>query len=174
MKKIVTRIFVVLAVLGLAAGVVSCNKNNKKDTGVGFWKVESDNAEEEGYSSLYHAWYFYSEDRDAYEICFSDKDVYANRHNSNWAYVDLAEFFCGVEHSLTEDLNVEGKWNFYGGTRSLKFFNKKFSDGTIYLKVDLEKNSVVFRLNGTTEAGAKIKIDYVGSAKRMDEMVCPE
>ena len=176
MNKFFARIFAVLAVLGLALGAISCNKDNKKNTGVGFWKVESENAQEAGSSSLYHAWYYYDEDNDGFDICFSDNDVFSNRANSNWAYVDLPKSFCGQEHSLTESLNIDG-WGFYGGTRTLEFnhedADKGFTEGTIYLNVNMDNNSIVFRLSGTTKSGAKVKIDYVGSAKRMDEFVRP-
>ena len=176
MTKLITRIFVVLAVLGLAMGAVSCNKNNKKDTGVGFWKVESENAEEAGSSNLYHAWYFFHEDDDAFDVCFSDEDVFSNRENSNWAYIDLDKSFCGVEHALTESLNSDD-WGFCGGTRTLLFSQETddsgFTEGTVFLSVNMDNNSVVFRLNGTTKSGAKVKIDYVGSAKRMDDFVRP-
>lgn len=169
MKRLIT---IALAVLALAILSVSCNKDNKKNTGVGFWKVESDNAEAAGSSSLYHAWYYYNEVKDGFDICFSDEDVFSNRSNSNWAWVDLAKSLCGEEHSLTENLDTED-WSFYGGTRTVSFLGGGFSSGTVYLKVNMENNSVTFRLNGTKNNGDKIKIDYVGSAKRMDENVCP-
>ena len=169
MKRLIT---IALAVLALAILSVSCNKDNKKNTGVGFWKVESDNAEAAGSSSLYHAWYYYNEVKDGFDVCFSDEDVFSNRSNSNWAWVDLAKSLCGEEHSLTENLDTDD-WNFCGGTRTASFFSG-FSSGTVYLKVNMENNSVTFRLNGTKSNGDKIKIDYVGSAKRMDEYVTPE
>lgn len=170
MKRFIT---ITLAAIALAMLFVSCNKDNKKNTGLGFWKVESDNAELAGSSTLYHAWYFYEDIEEGFDICFSDEDVYSDRYNSNWVYVDLDKSFCGEEHSLTENLNTED-WAFYGGTKSgLDFNNEDFSEGTIFLNVNLENNSIVFRLNGTTKSGDKIKIDYAGSAKRMDEMVDP-
>ena len=176
MTKLFTRIFVVLAVLGIAMGAVSCNKNNKKDTGIGLWKVESEDAEEAGSSNLYHAWYYYDEEFEGFDVCFSDEDVFSNRENSNWAYIDLGKSFCGVEHALTESLNSD-EWGFYGGTRTLLFSQETddsgFTEGTVFLSVNMDNNSVVFRLNGTTKSGAKVKIDYVGSAKRMDDFVRP-
>ena len=170
MKKLLT---FMMAVVAIAIVATSCNKDNKKNTGLGFWKVESDNAELAGSSTLYHAWYFYKDTDEGFDICFSDEDVYSDRSNSNWVYVDLAKSFCGEEHSLTENLDTED-WSFYGETKSGLFFNdESFSEGTIFLNVNLENNSIVFRLNGTTKSGDKIKIDYAGSAKRMDEMVDP-
>ena len=172
MKRFFTIAF---AAIALAMLLVSCNKDNKKNLGLGFWEVESEDAEKAGSSSLFHAWYYYSEEDGGYDICFSDNDDFENRLNSNWALVDLHKSFCGEEHSLTENLDMDsGIWNFYGGTKTYtRFDDRIFTEGTIFLDVNMENNSIVFRLNGTTISGAKIKIEYVGSAKRMDNLVDP-
>ena len=159
--------------MALATLLVSCNKDNEKSMGLGFWNVESEDDSYVGYSNLYHAWYYFDEQKEGFDICFSDKGNFSNRSKSQWAYVDLAKSFCGVEHSLTENLDSDN-WGFYGATKTSEiFYDISFSEGTVFLNVDMEANSIVFRLNGTTERGNKIKIDYVGSAKRMDDMVDP-
>ena len=170
MKRFIT---IALVAIALAAMLVSCNKDNNKNTGVGFWKVESTNAEKSGSSSIYHAWYYYDQEKDGFDVFFSDENDFSNRANSNWAYVDLAKEFCGEEHSLTEDLDSES-WVFYVETKtSGSYTDVEFTEGTVFLNVDMKKNSVILRLNGTSTQGDKVKIDYVGSARRMDEFVCP-
>ena len=136
--------------------------------GEGSWEVESENAAEAGSSSLYHAWYFHDDEDDAYSICFSDKAIHPGVDNCNWASVDLDRCFCGAEHSLTENLTTSN-WTFYGGTKSYPCFrNGGFADGKIFLNVDEVNKTITFRLNGTTNSGVKININYEGPAVRVD------
>ena len=140
--------------------------------GTGGWEVESEDTDEAGSSPLIYAWYYYDEDKDGYDICFSDVLDFDNRKASNWAYVDLAKSFCGQEHSLTEGLDTDS-WSFYGSTKTLYFSNGYFSSGTIFLSIDEENKTITFRFNGTTKSGEKIKINYEGPAEQTDDFAYP-
>ena len=139
--------------------------------GTGGWEVESDS---EGVVSfpLCCAWYYYDEGRDGYDICFSDVPDFSNRKESNWAYVDLPKSLCGEEHSLTDGLDTY-LWSFYGSTKTLYFSNGDFSSGTIFLSIDEEKKTATLRLDGVTEEGNKIKINYEGPVEQKDDFAYP-
>lgn len=164
MKRLIT---IALAAIALAMILVSCNKDGDKNTGLGFWQVESEDANNAGYSNLYHAWYFYEEGR-GYSILFLPKDDKDNWSSYDYAYVDMPESKVGSEHNLSDDLSdAEAVWAFYAGTKTREVGNKKF-EGTVFLSVNREKNNVIFRLNGTGSNGDKVKIDYIGYASPVD------
>lgn len=173
MKKIFTRIFVALAVLGLAIGAVSCNKNGDKNTGLGFWQVESEDAELAGYSSLYHAWYFHGKEEgfaEGFSILFLPKDDLEHWGTYDYAYIDIPASKTGEIHNLSDNLD-EGDEDtgflFWAGTRTIHVGNTDYQ-GTVFVSVNEEKNSITCRLDGTNEHGDKVKIDYVGYASPVD------
>lgn len=164
MNKFFARIFAVLAVLGLALGASSCNKDGNKNTGLGFWQVESEDASHSGYSNLYHAWYNIEEKED-YSQCsvlFLPKDDREHWHDYDYAYVTIPSEGLGLNLDLFENLAVPAG-DFYAGTKTVHIGNGEASDGTVFLSINRENNNVIFRLNGTKD-GDKIKIDYVGYA----------
>lgn len=161
MKRFIT---ITLAAIALAMMLVSCNKDGDKNTGVGFWQVVSEDATHSGYSTLTHAWYCYDE-VGGYSVLFLPKDDKDNWDNYNYAYVDMAESKVGEKHNLSDDLNDD--WFFFAGTKTMHIANKAYS-GTVTLKVNREKNNVVFSLNGTNEAGERVLIEYAGYASPVE------
>lgn len=168
MKRIIT---ITMAALALAMMLVSCNKKGDKNTGLGFWLVESNNASLKGSSNLYHAWYYYDDEGSGYSVLFLPKDDLNHWNDYDYAYVDLAESKVGTEHNLADDL-VDGFWSFYSGTKTIHVANKKYT-GKVFLSVNREKNNVIFRLDGTSPDGDKVKIDYVGYASPVEERPYP-
>ena len=163
MKRFIT---ITLAALALVTALVSCNKDGDKNTGLGFWQVESNDAYVSGYSNLYHAWYCYAEGR-GYSVLFLPKDDQPNWANYDYAYIDMPESKCGEEHNLADDLSSDAEfWEFCAGTKTLYLGNKS-ATGSVFLSVNRENNNIIFRLNGTSQYGDKIKIDYVGYASPM-------
>lgn len=174
MTKLFTRIFVALAVLGLAMVAVSCNKKGDKNTGLGFWQVQSENAEIAGYSSLYHAWYFHSKEEgmvEGYSILFLPKDDLNNWENYDYAYIDIPVKKTGETHNLADNLDEGDEvfgWQFWAGTKTVHIGNTDYT-GTVFVLVNEEKNSITCRLDGTSEHGDKVKIDYVGYASPVED-----
>lgn len=173
MTKLFTRIFVALAVLGLAMGAVSCNKKGDKNTGLGFWQVESNNAEKAGYASLYHAWYFHSKEEgkaEGYNILFLPKDDKDHYGDYDYAYINIPVKKTGETHNLADNLDdgdeVNG-WQFWAGTKTVHIGNTDYT-GTVFVLVNEEKNSITCRLDGTSEHGDKVKIDYLGYASPVE------
>ena len=173
MKKLLTFL---MAVVAIAMVATSCNKDNKKNGGVGLWKVDSTVDSYCGSSELYHAWYYYNEEQDGYDVWFSPEDNLADLIGANFAYIDIPGKFCGEERDLTNDLSTED-WVFYCGTKTLEIYgNTEFTKGKVFLSVNQKNNSIVFRLSGTSSHGgaeSDIKIEYVGNAKRLDHPVDP-
>ena len=171
MKKIFTRI---LMVLGLAIGAISCNKKGDKNTGLGFWQVESENADMAGYASLYHAWYYHAKDEgrpEGFSILFLPKDDLEHWGTYDYAYIDIPVSKTGEIHNLADNLDDGGESDgrmFWAGTKTIHVGNTDFN-GTVFVSVNEEKNSITCRLDGTNDHGDKVKIDYVGYASPVDD-----
>ena len=168
MKRFLT---LTLAVLALATLSVSCNKDGDKNKGLGFWQVESAEAGHTTYSNLFYAWYYYDAEKDGYEVLFLPKDDLDNVNNYDYAYVDMPKSLCGAEHNLSDNLSTT-TWNFFSGTKSFHIANKMLT-GKVFLSVSKENNNVIFRLEGTSDFGDKVKIDYVGYASPVDHFLVP-
>lgn len=166
MKRLIA---ITLAALALAMIFVSCNKDGDKNTGIGFWTVESNDATHSGNASLLHAWYCY-DDVGGYSVLFLPKDDKEHWMDYNYAYVDMAESKVGEKHNLSDDLADD--WDFWAGTKTMHIANKAYS-GTVTLKINREKNNIVFSLNGTNEAGEKVFIEYAGYASPVQERPYP-
>ena len=152
------------AVAAVAAIAVSCNKDGNKNTGLGFWQVESENSSHEGYSNLYHAWFYVSEEEDCREcsVLFLPKDDREHWLDYDYAYVTLPLEELGKDLNLEDEITIPSG-EFYAGTKTVHLGDKQADKGTVFLSVNRENNNVIFRLNGTKD-GDKIKIDYVGYA----------
>ena len=170
MKRFIT---LVLAALALALALVSCNKDGDKNTGLGFWQVDSEDASIKGYSSLYHAWYYHAKDEghsEGYSILFLPRDDKDNYNNYDYAYIDIPVSKTGETHNLADNLDdgdeVNG-WQFWAGTKTVHIGNTDYT-GTVFVLVNEEKNSITCRLDGTSPQGDKVKIDYVGYASPVE------
>ena len=180
MKKFLCFLSVSLMVLA-----VSCKKDENKagepgtegsePTVLGFWKVESENASISGNSDLCYAWYnyYYSEfdELGIYSILFLPNNDKDNWKNYDYAYLCLPISLEGKELNLANDLidpeDDDRDFTFYAGTKTIYIGNQAYT-GTMSLNVDMSENTVIFKLDGISPDGDKVKIEYSGHATPTD------
>lgn len=174
MKRLFT---IALAAMALATFLVSCKKDKKSeeegDFVLGYWEVTSEDASLRGRADLCYAWYqyYYNEIEEAgiYSILFLPKNDIDNWKNYDYAYLCLPLSMEGKNLNLTDDLNEPFKedFTFFAGTKTIFIGNQQYI-GTMSLNVDRMDDIIIFKLDGISANGDKVKIEFTGLATAMN------